>query len=167
MLWRAVFFLRRFCLVVGVGLMFSASQATAAESAPPAASAARGLQPLVEKARGGQCVDESAFMRRNHMKLLMHQRNDTLRGGIRTGKYSLKECVACHASQTSQSVNAEPGNFCQSCHNYAAVKIDCFECHANTAPANAPHSLVSENKPDDKLASGKLPAPTALQQVKP
>jgi hypothetical protein len=22
-------------------------------------------------------------------------------------------------------------NFCQSCHNYTAVKIDCFECHSN------------------------------------
>lgn len=86
---------------------------------------------MIEKARGGQCVEEPAFMRRNHMKLLMHQRDDTLRRGIRTDKYSLKACIACHASQTSQSVNAEPGNFCQSCHNYVAVKIDCFQCHAN------------------------------------
>ncbi|MDD2917553.1 hypothetical protein [Rhodoferax sp.] len=86
---------------------------------------------MIEKARGGQCVEEPAFMRRNHMKLLIHQRDDTLRGGIRTGKHSLKACITCHASQTSQSVNAEPGNFCQSCHSYAAVKIDCFQCHAN------------------------------------
>jgi len=87
--------------------------------------------PVIEAARGGQCVADAAFMRRNHMELLKHQRDDTLRGGIRTGKYSLKACIACHASQTSQSVTAEPGNFCQSCHNYAAVRIDCFECHAN------------------------------------
>lgn len=106
-------------------------------------------------------------MRRNHMKLLVHQRDDTLRGGIRSGKYSLKACVACHASPVSQSVNAEPTNFCQGCHNYAAVKIDCFECHANTPPANAPHPLVSENIPGNQPVSGQLPAPLAMQQVKP
>jgi hypothetical protein len=70
-------------------------------------------------------------MRRNHMKLLKHQRDDTLRGGIRTEKYSLKACVECHASQTTGSVAVSNTNFCQSCHAYAAVKIDRFECHAN------------------------------------
>jgi len=115
-------------LALVVGLLLGASLPAAAQST---AGASQGLQPMIEKARGGECVEEPAFMRRNHMKLLMHQRDDTLRGGIRTGKYSLKACIACHASQTSQSVNAEPGNFCQSCHNYVAVKIDCFQCHAN------------------------------------
>jgi hypothetical protein len=78
------------------------------------------------------------------MKLLKHQRDDTMHGGIRSGKYSLKECVACHASQTNQSVNAEAGNFCQSCHVYAAVKIDCFECHANKPDVKA--GLVSDSQ---------------------
>jgi len=115
-----------------VGVLVAICLASITGLASAQAAEARGLQPLVEKARGGQCVEEPAFMRRNHMKLLMHQRDDTLRGGIRTGQYSLKACIACHASQTSQSVSAEPGDFCQSCHTYAAVKIDCFQCHANT-----------------------------------
>ena len=160
---RVAYFLRRFHQVIGVGLLLGASLGTAAENANPAATVERGLQPLVEKARAGQCVADPAFMRRNHMKLLMHQRDDTLRGGIRTGKYSLKACVACHASPISQSVNAEPTNFCQSCHNYAAVKIDCFECHANTPPAKLPHATVSETQ----AVIGQLPAPLARQQVKP
>ena len=29
------------------------------------------------------------------------------------------------------SVAAAPTNFCVSCHSYAAVKLDCFECHAS------------------------------------
>ena len=95
------------------------------------ASASRVSQPVIEVARGGQCVADPAFMRRNHMKLLKHQRDDTLRGGIRTGQYSLKTCIDCHASNTTNSVAASDTNFCQSCHNYAAVKIDCFECHSN------------------------------------
>jgi hypothetical protein len=95
------------------------------------ASTSRVAQPVIEAARGGQCVADPAFMRRNHMELLKHQRDDTLRGGIRTGKYSLKACIDCHASKTTNSVAASDTNFCQSCHTYAAVKLDCFECHTN------------------------------------
>ena len=99
------------------------------------ASASRVPKPVIEAARGGKCVADPAFMRRNHMKLLQHQRDDTLRGGVRTGQYSLKACIGCHASTTTGSVNASSSNFCQSCHAYAAVKIDCFECHASHAPS--------------------------------
>lgn len=92
-------------------------------------------QPVIERARGGSCVADPATMRRQHMVMLKHQRDDTLRGGIRTGHYSLKECIACHASQSTNSVTAAGSNFCQSCHTYAAVHIDCFECHANQPQA--------------------------------
>ena len=87
-------------------------------------------KPVIEAARGGQCVEPAAEMRRNHMEYLKHQRDDTLRGGIRGAKYSLKACIECHASQTTNSVIAAPTNFCIICHSYAAVKVDCFECHA-------------------------------------
>lgn len=89
--------------------------------------------PAIEKARGGQCVAEPAYMRRNHMNLLKHQRDDTVRVGTRTGRFSLKSCIDCHASATTRSVSASPDNFCQSCHTYAAVSIDCFECHTHLA----------------------------------
>lgn len=88
-------------------------------------------RPTIEKARGGQCVAEPAYMRRNHMNLLKHQRDDTVRTGTRNGRFSLKSCIDCHASTTTRSVNASPENFCQSCHSYAAVAIDCFECHSH------------------------------------
>jgi hypothetical protein len=101
----------------------------------PAAAAAPGLGPAIEPATGGQCVEDPAYMRRNHMELLKHQRDDTLRGGVRQARYSLKDCITCHASKTTHSVTASDGNFCQSCHLYAAVKIDCFECHANQPQA--------------------------------
>jgi hypothetical protein len=101
----------------------------------PSAGAASSLEPVIERASGGQCPADPAFMRRNHMDLLKHQRDDTLRGGVRQERYSLKECVSCHASKTTHSVTAADTNFCQSCHSYAAVKIDCFECHANQPQA--------------------------------
>lgn len=113
--------------VLGLGLLLAGL--AAAEGARPAAT--RVPQPVLEPARGGQCVEDPAFMRRNHMELLKHQRDDTVRAGARGGKYSLKGCIGCHASQTTGSVAATQTNFCQSCHSFAAVKIDCFECHAS------------------------------------
>lgn len=138
----------RFCGVLGfmrllalvVSLLLSISLPAAAQTA---AGASQGLGPLLVKARGGQCVDDPAFMRRNHMALLKHQRDDTVHGGVRSGKYSLKACVACHASEASQSVSAEAGDFCQSCHSFAAVKIDCFGCHASKPPAAGTHAAAA------------------------
>ncbi len=81
----------------------------------------------------GECVAPTEEMRRDHMNLLKHQRNDTVRQGIRTERFSLAGCVGCHASKDADgdyvAVNA-PGQFCAECHAYTAVKIDCFQCHA-------------------------------------
>ncbi len=122
---------------LGVGLLLISSLATSAPGTPQPGS--DGVpKPVIEAARGGQCVEDPAFMRRNHMKLLKHQRGDTMRDGNRTGKYSLKACVDCHASSTTSSVSASSSNFCQSCHTYAAVKIDCFECHASKPQIGKP-----------------------------
>ncbi len=77
---------------------------------------------------GTQCVAPPAEMRRNHMEMLKHQRDRTMRQGIRGEPVTLNGCIECHASQKTASVLGE-GNFCQSCHTYAAVKLDCFECH--------------------------------------
>jgi len=87
------------------------------------------------KAAGLQaCVEETPVMRRNHMKFLIHQRHETVHEGIRGTKYSLAGCVDCHASRDasgeSKPVNGE-GQFCETCHSYAAVSIDCFQCHRN------------------------------------
>ena len=89
--------------------------------------------PVITEAKGDQCVADTDYMRRYHMKDLSHQRDETMHQGIRTTRFSLKECVACHATTDNNgqpvSINA-PGQFCASCHEYTAVKIDCFQCHA-------------------------------------
>ena len=87
--------------------------------------------PTIESARAGTtCIADPATMRRDHPSMLKHQRDETVHGGIRGAKASLKGCIDCHASTKTGSVAAAPGDFCQSCHSYAAVKIDCFECHS-------------------------------------
>ncbi|CAK0772000.1 Sulfite reduction-associated complex DsrMKJOP multiheme protein DsrJ (HmeF) [Gammaproteobacteria bacterium] len=84
------------------------------------------------------CVEDLASIRRNHMSLILHKRNLTMRQGIRTSENSLKECIACHADQRPDGsyipVN-DPGQFCQSCHAYVGAQPDCFECHATTPAA--------------------------------
>ncbi|NOX68859.1 MAG: hypothetical protein GXP15_06715 [Gammaproteobacteria bacterium] len=106
--------------------------------------------PAIPQGQGERCVEDTDFMRRNHMTLLMHQRDDTMLQGIRTKQYSLKECVNCHAVQgkdeSAVSVS-DPKHFCRACHDYAAVKIDCFECHSSRPEIDAasPHDgLIAE-----------------------
>ena len=98
----------------------------AAVAASPQASAA---PPVIKIEKPGQCVEPTAVMRRDHMKLILHQRDQTMQRGIRTSKHSLKNCIDCHASAKTNSVLGKDG-FCESCHAYAAVQMDCFECHS-------------------------------------
>lgn len=86
--------------------------------------------PKLDIGKDGECVKETQWMRRNHMHLLRHQRDEALRKGIRDDKISLKNCIECHASIKDDSVIARDDSFCVACHRYEAVKIDCFECHS-------------------------------------
>jgi len=99
-------------------------------------AAAHADAPKFKIERGEACVAPTPLMRRDHMKLLLHQRDLTMHQGIRDPRYSLKNCVDCHASRATGSVLGKDG-FCSSCHAYAAVSIDCFECHSPQRRAQA------------------------------
>ena len=102
--------------------------------------------PEITKGKGEACVAETDFMRRNHMNLLRHQRDETLREGIRGARFSLKECVACHAVPAADGTPVgadDPRFFCSACHEYAAVRIDCFECHASRPEGAGTNSALS------------------------
>jgi hypothetical protein len=79
----------------------------------------------------GKCVEDTAYMRRNHMELLKHQRDRTVREGIRTTQHSLANCVTCHAGKETRRVTGSKDAFCEGCHSYAGVRLDCFECHSD------------------------------------
>ena len=101
-------------------------------AAGPAAAgqdaARRVALPVVKIWEGKACVAPAAEMRRDHMRKLLHQRDRTVHDGIRRARFSLKRCVECHADRETGSVLG-PEGFCSSCHAYASVRIDCFECH--------------------------------------
>jgi len=86
--------------------------------------------------KGEQCVEPVDVMRRDHMTFLKHQRDETLREGVRGNKYSLNECIACHAVKSPDVAGGKVRTlkpFCAECHAYAAVSIDCFQCHTGAA----------------------------------
>jgi len=110
--------------------------------------------PAMSSPEGKKCVEPAEVMRRDHMKFILHQRDDTMHQGIRTTKYSLKNCVNCHADEKTGSVLGEKG-FCSSCHHYAAVHIDCFTCHTD------------KREKDAVAAVPTTPASGAKHEVKP
>ena len=86
---------------------------------------------------GGKCVDDPKEMRKTHMNHLKHQRDETMRKGIRGEKHSIVDCVECHASKKTNNVLGSEEAFCQGCHTYTAVKLDCFECHTSKRKVTA------------------------------
>ena len=111
-------------LAIAVGLLLASGTATADRVPLPA---------LVKAHKGEACVEPLPVIRRDHMKFLLHQRDDTVHEGIRGARHSLVGCIDCHAGKddAGQWVRVDAsGQFCESCHAYAAVRIDCFGCHA-------------------------------------
>ncbi len=78
-----------------------------------------------------ECVAPVDEMRKNHMEYILHQRDETMHRGIRTPQFALEECINCHVPENTEVRAGNPEHFCSSCHTYAAVKVDCFQCHAD------------------------------------
>jgi hypothetical protein len=80
------------------------------------------------------CVEATAFMKANHMKLLNQWRNSGVRDNVRTYRSNLNgksyeislvyTCMSCHTNKEQ---------FCDKCHNYADVTNDCWNCHVDPA----------------------------------
>jgi hypothetical protein len=76
-----------------------------------------------------KCVEPTAFMKKEHMKMLNEWRDSVVRDGLTiftstTGKqYTMSlqnTCMKCHSNKSK---------FCDECHNYASVKPYCWDCH--------------------------------------
>jgi len=101
-------------------------------------------RPELTIASEGKCVEPVDIMRKDHMEFILHQRDETMYGGIRTSKHSLKQCISCHAvkDESGEYVRSDdPKHFCSTCHEYASVSIDCFDCHSDTPRETDIHEL--------------------------
>jgi len=93
------------------------------------------LLPDVPAATGTPHPEGNEYWRRNHMDLMRHDRDLTMRDGDREIGASLKGCFDCHAAKddAGQIVTYKSDqHFCRACHDYVAVKVDCFMCHRST-----------------------------------
>ncbi len=134
----------RFILVLAAAALVMAVPGVAplgdGTAAAQMAQAGRVPVPKPAKGKGDKCVADTDFMRRNHMDMLDHKRDATVHEGIRTKRFALKECIDCHAVEGSDGKPVtvkDPKHFCRSCHDYAAVRVDCFQCHASRPAADA------------------------------
>ena len=108
--------------------------------------------PKPARGKGEKCVADTEWMRRNHMTALMHQRDATVHEGIHTGRFSLERCIECHAVNGADGkpvTIANPKHFCRTCHDYAAVQIDCFDCHASRP---GPKAATTNNAAPERFA---------------
>jgi len=111
------------------------------------------------------CVEPTEEMRANHMEYILDQRDETVHEGIRTRQHSLEECINCHVSDAEDAprIDSEK-HFCNSCHTYASVNIDCFQCHAdrpvqsrfNSLSNNGKHPIKANAQPPTTLTSEQL-----------
>lgn len=124
-------------LLLGISFNLNASDGNAPAATPASAKyfSPAGVPKATRSVSPTQpCVAPLAEIRRNHGAMMKHERDDTMYQGIRPVQHSLTECINCHVSPDAQgrvSIDENPQHFCKTCHTYAAVTIDCFDCHSS------------------------------------
>ena len=85
--------------------------------------------PVIAALAEKRCIEDTAFMRARHMRLLVDWRDQAVRQGNRrhtAGNGSVYEigltgaCLKCHSNKEQ---------FCDRCHDYVGAKPSCFGCH--------------------------------------
>lgn len=108
---------------------FALAAALVAMTLGAGAEGSRVPAPRLTVDKSTTCVAPPDVMRRTHMQMLEHRRDRTVHLGVRGGDEALTRCIECHASKTTGAAIGSREAFCQSCHDYVGVKLDCFECH--------------------------------------
>ena len=101
--------------------------------AAPAAAGDYG--PAIPKATGEPHPEGNEYMRKWHMTMMRHDRDLTMYDGEREVNASLGECFDCHTVKDQAGVPvtaADDRHFCRVCHDFTAVRVDCFDCHRST-----------------------------------
>lgn len=107
-----------------------------------------GIGPAIPEASGDPHPEGNAYMRRWHMDMMRHDRDETMYEGARDVNASIGECFECHAVKDDAGTPvtyADERHFCRTCHDFAAVQVDCFDCHRSTPEGfeePAPHAAL-------------------------
>ncbi|MBN2139513.1 MAG: sulfate reduction electron transfer complex DsrMKJOP subunit DsrJ [Desulfovibrionaceae bacterium] len=87
-----------------------------------------------------KCIESTEFMRREHMQLLNDWRDWALRDGQRTYVNAEGKPFSISLQNTCMKCHAKKAEFCDKCHNDAAVSPYCWDCHIQ------PEGLSNEKK---------------------
>jgi len=85
-------------------------------------------------ARGKQCVAATEFMRTSHMKLLLDWRETVVREGTRDFASGGKHFNMSLTPTCLEQCHGARADFCDRCHDYAAVSPSCWNCHQDAQP---------------------------------
>lgn len=85
--------------------------------------------PVINQMAVKQCVEPKAFMKAEHMKLLIDWRDAALRDGKRLYVATDGKTYDMNLQNTCMHCHSNKKKFCDACHNYTAVKPYCWTCH--------------------------------------
>jgi len=108
--------------VIGLPVLWNASGATAAP-VPDLHT------PVIDALPEKRCVEDTPYMREQHMQLLKFWRDSVVRGNARTYVNVRGESFDISLQNTCMHCHSDKAAFCDRCHNYVAVKVSCFDCH--------------------------------------
>ncbi len=100
--------------------------------------------PAAEK----QCVAPRAYMRSSHMDLLIDWRKNAVRNGVYDYRSSSGKVYKVSLTGTClEQCHKSKADFCDRCHNYAAVSLTCWDCHVDPGQAGPAVAAVREVLP--------------------
>ena len=82
-----------------------------------------------------QCVAETDYMRAEHMQVLMDWRDEVVRDSDRTLTTSDGRRFEKSLSRTCMKCHYNKDEFCDRCHDYAAMSPYCWDCHVEPQEA--------------------------------
>jgi len=112
--------------IFAIGVTFPLWYGTLNSTPPPVLSLDT---PVINQLQNKKCIEDTAFMRADHMKMLNTWRDQVVREGRREytatdGRKFEKSltgtCLQCHSNKSQ---------FCDRCHNYVGAKPSCYNCH--------------------------------------
>lgn len=83
------------------------------------------------RAKSDSCVEETGWMRANHMNLLNDWRDSVVREGNRVYTAGDGDQYLMSLSNTCMGCHSNYKNFCNRCHTYNGVVPFCWDCHVN------------------------------------
>jgi hypothetical protein len=76
-----------------------------------------------------QCIEDTEFMRANHMDILNQWRNELVREGLTEYTSTSGQQYTMSLTGTCMDCHDNRDTFCTTCHDYSNVNPKCWDCH--------------------------------------